>query len=403
MYLMRDCMTQLGLFDLRYIGTSHTWSNSQPSQPTTKKLDRLMVNSNSISSFPNALASFLPPEFSDHSSCILDLAFRLPSTGSKPFKFSNYLTKHPNFAQLIQDAWIQAGNTCQTLTQLCWKLKIIKTGLKLLNKNNYSKIQEIVSETNGLLQNEQVQALQNPSTATFQDERDLHQKWNFLRMIEEIYFRQKSRINWLREGDLNTTYFQIICQTHASYNAIRAFLALNGQWITEPQRMSEHAVTHFQSVLGPFNYSPPMIFTSTNWFAELLDFSPTPDQVTVLLSLPSTEEIKSCMFRLNANKAPGPDGLTSAFFKASWDSVGNEVVVSIKNFFASVFLPATTNATILTLVPKFPGASKITEFRPISCLNTIYKVLSRLLVKRLKPILPTLILPSQTDLLNEGY
>ncbi|WZZ65076.1 hypothetical protein YC2023_076446 [Brassica napus] len=102
------------------------------------------------------------------------------------------------------------------------------------------------------------------------------------------------------------------------------------------------------------------------------------------------------IFKLNPNKAPGPDGLTSAFFKASWETIGLEVVAAIKNFFASNFLPATTNATILSLVPKFPGASKVTDYRPISCLNTIYKVISRLLVKKLKPMLSTLILPSQT-------
>ena len=44
----------------------------------------------------------------------------------------------------------------------------------------------------------------------------------------------------------------------------------------------------------------------------------------------------------------------------------------------------------------YPGASRITDYRPISCLNTIYKVISRLLVRRLKPILSNLILPNQT-------
>ena len=48
------------------------------------------------------------------------------------------------------------------------------------------------------------------------------------------------------------------------------------------------------------------------------------------------------------------------------------------------------------MVPNFPGASKVTEFRPISYMNTVYKVMSRLLVKCLKIILPDLILPSQT-------
>ncbi|KAF3497183.1 hypothetical protein DY000_02054392 [Brassica cretica] len=69
-----------------------------------------------------------------------------------------------------------------------------------------------------------VQALQTLTTQLFQEERDLNQKWKFLRQIEECFFRQKSHINWLREGDLNTTYFFRICQVRASYNAIRSFL-----------------------------------------------------------------------------------------------------------------------------------------------------------------------------------
>lgn len=240
-----------------------------------------------------------------------------------------------------------------------------------------------MNETNCLLQIAQVQTLQNPSTTTFQAEREFHQKWNFLRLIEEIYFRQKSKINWLREGDLITTYF-------------RAFLIGTNHWITEPQEMSEHAVSHFQSVLGPTNHYHPGIISPPHWFTELTGFIFPQDHYQQMLLLSTTEEIRSCIFKLNANKEPGLDGLTSAFFKVSWETVGNEVVVSIKNFFASAFLPSTANATILTLVPKFSGASKITEFRPISCLNTIYIVISRLMVKRLKPILPSLILPSQT-------
>ena len=120
-----------------------------------------------------------------------------------------------------------------------------------------------------------------------------------------------------------------------------------------------------------------------------------------MVSIPSDEETRKLYFKLNPNKAPGPDGLTSAFFRASWDTLGAEVITSTKNFFASCFLPATINATILTLVPKFPGASKITDFRPIACLNTVYKVLSRLLVRRLKPTLPSLILSSQTAFIKD--
>lgn len=84
------------------------------------------------------------------------------------------------------------------------------------------------------------------------------------------------------------------------------------------------------------------------------------------------------------------------FFKAAWSLLGPEVLSSISQFFTSAFLPAATNTTILTLVLKRQGATAITDYRPISCCNTLYKVISKLLVHRLKQILPTLILPNQT-------
>lgn len=224
MYHMRDCLLQAGLFDLRFNGPIHTWTNNQPESPIAKKLDRLLVNSAFLSTFSHAYASFLPQLFSDHTPCLIDLAFSLPKAGTHPFKFQNYLTKHPNFSELILDAWVRTGSMSCNLKHFCWKLKIIKNDLKRLNKDNYSKIQERVTETYGLLQCVQVQVLQSPSPQLFQDEKELHLKWLFLREIEESYFRQKSRINWLKEGDFNTTYFHRICQVRASYNAIRSFL-----------------------------------------------------------------------------------------------------------------------------------------------------------------------------------
>lgn len=261
MYQLQNCFLQMGVFDLRFIGPQHSWTNRQPDNPISKKLDRFLVNSTALSTFPNALASFIPPLISDHTPCVLDLSFSLPIAGSCPYKFPNYLTKHPKFHQLIHDAWSQAGNMCQTLAQLCWKLKVIKSDMRALNIDNFSQIQERESVANRLHQCAQVEALQNPTTTTFQAERDLHQNWTFLRQIEEMYFRQKSRINWLREGDLNTTYFFQICQVRASYNCIRAFLTLSGDLITDPLEMSALAVSHFQSVLGPLHCPPSALLS----------------------------------------------------------------------------------------------------------------------------------------------
>lgn len=115
-----------------------------------------------------------------------------------------------------------------------------------------------------------------------------------------------------------------------------------------------------------------------------------------MVSLPIDDEITRVLHKLNPNKAPGPDGLTSAFFRSTWGIVGNEVLKSVKKFFSTGFLPRRTNTTILALVPKKLGVTSVKDYRPIACCNTLYKLISKLLVHRLKPIMPLCVLPNQT-------
>ncbi|CAH2035752.1 unnamed protein product, partial [Thlaspi arvense] len=195
-----DCLSQMGMFDLRFQGPRYTWTNCQPDSPDAKSLT----------------------------------VYQLPKVGTRPFKFFNYLTKHPNFLSVLQEAWIQAGRFGSTLTYLCWKQKIIKGALKELNRENFSQIEKRVSEANSLLQDVQVQALQ------------------------ECYFKQKLRINWLQEG---ASYFHRVAQARESFNSIRSFLLASGVVLFDLLEMSIHAINHFKSIFGP-NMLPPIRISS---------------------------------------------------------------------------------------------------------------------------------------------
>lgn len=201
---------------------------------------------------------------------VVDLSVPLPISGTRPFKFFNYLTKHPKFLTILADYWIQAGSIVDNLRDLCWKLKNIKPELKTLNRENFSQIQERVSLANRLLNVVQVQALTDPSPQLFQQERDLRLKWEFLKTIEEAYFRQKSRI-WLKEGDLNTSYFHRIWRVRMAVNSIRFFILSNGDCISDPTAMGMIAINHFKGLLAPGHFRHTI--STPNWFTQLLSFS----------------------------------------------------------------------------------------------------------------------------------
>ncbi|KAG7579708.1 Reverse transcriptase domain [Arabidopsis thaliana x Arabidopsis arenosa] len=101
------------------------------------------------------------------------------------------------------------------------------------------------------------------------------------------------------------------------------------------------------------------------------------------------------------NKAPGPDGFTVEFFKQTWAILGSDFVTAIQSFFLKGFLPKGVNTTILALIPKKIEAKEMKDYRPISCCNVMYKVISKILAKRLKRILPTSISPNQSAFIQD--
>ncbi|GKE36472.1 sugar transport protein 13, partial [Tanacetum coccineum] len=120
------------------------------------------------------------------------------------------------------------------------------------------------------------------------------------------------------------------------------------------------------------------------------------DAVDIMIRPISNEEIKAALFSMDDDKASGPDGFSSKFFKASWSIVGSEVSQAIKDYFSNGKLLKEINSTIIALVPKIKTPKKVSDFRPISCCNVLYKCISKVIANRVKGVLNSLVSSCQS-------
>ena len=128
---------------------------------------------------------------------------------------------------------------------------------------------------------------------------------------------------------------------------------------------------------------------------ELIQPSVSEEENESLCEVPSREEIRKIVFETNSLKAPGPDGLLGLIYKYYWDTVGEQVILAVQSFFRNGWILKEFNQTFIVLIPKVKGAHNFNKFQPISLCNVCYKIIPKILVKRLRPLLSRMIDESQ--------
>ena len=122
----------------------------------------------------------------------------------------------------------------------------------------------------------------------------------------------------------------------------------------------------------------------------------SPNMINVLSSEFSVDEVKMVLFQIGPTKAPRPDGMNAHFYKKFWHIVGTDVTHAVLDFLNNSNMLTDINYTHIVLIPKINSPKKMSNYRPISLCNVIYKIISKVLANRLKVILPQLISPTQS-------
>ncbi|XP_020555063.1 uncharacterized protein LOC105178632 [Sesamum indicum] len=357
-----DCCVALGLLDVPTMGCYYTWYSNNESNPVWCKLDRVLYNNEWLEAGLYCSAHFNPPGcLSDHSPGIVSIFDHAP-TKPKPFRFFNMWADHPDFLATVEARWnLSVDGTPQF--SLCRRLKALKSALKVFNKQHYSHISARATEAELALQDAQNQLESNPGDVALRNSLgDLRKKVVFLAEVERHFFYQKAKIHHLKEGDRNTKFFHDMVKRNVARNSIGAITRADGTVITAAED-------------GVFEWGP------------LLSPKHTVELCRAVMPL----EVKDAIFHISDNKAAGPDGYFSCFFKKAWNIVGDQVCRAVLDFFRCGRMLRQLNHTIIALVPKSDHSTYVADYRPILCCNVIYKAITKIISDRLAPALKHLI------------
>ncbi|XP_030501175.2 uncharacterized protein LOC115716504 [Cannabis sativa] len=331
------------LTDMELLGYQFTWERGRGSPSWIEsKLDRALFTPSWAQVFTSALLHNFEFSSSDHSPLLLEPIVAPPSSQFRHFRFENAWFKEPMCLEIIKSQWAEGVNLSQKL-QNC-AMSLAEWG-KSITGNFGKRLKE-------------------------------YQR--------EIFWKQRSKQFWLKEGDKNSKYFHVSASTRKKKNQILKLRNDSDEWVDWDHGLSDLIGEYYASLFTASNSSCPKVI-------DCILPSISAQQNEDLMMPVTREEVKCAVFQMHPDKSPGPDGMTPAFFQKSWSIVGDEVVRLVQNFLSLDSLEDIGKGTNMVLISKKGNPEKLTDLRPIALCNVLYKVITKVIASRLKPMLDGII------------
>lgn len=191
-------------------------------------------------------------------------------------------------------------------------------------------------------------------------------EYNLLLKSEEGFWKLRSRINWLHEGDANTNFFSYLNIKQEKRKKIITLKLEDGNWGYDPEEIMHQTTVFFNNLFQTSRKSSYLRQDHTT--------STPPNVDLTLLDQDLTDkEIWEAVFFFQSNMAPGPNGIHPFFYQKYWEKFGPSVKSFCREAWSKGTIDPSTNTTHICLIPKSKSASSSKNFRPISLCNRLIK------------------------------
>lgn len=302
---------------------------------------------------------------SGHNPLILNTKSPLSKVG-KPFKFESFQVMDDECKGVISGSWQQDGIDSRMFA-FYKNIRECKVNLKEWSHNKFGNIRLRINTVKDQILDTQINLGKGFNPDLVARGKTLLLELENLWQKDSMYWHQRSRIKWLQLGDRNSWLFHLSTIQRRQRNQIARLKDFVGEWRSEPREISKVIEDHFQKL---YEAPPKREFED---LINLIDPLVSIECNANLTKQVTLEEVQAVAFQMGPLKAPGSDGFPGIFYQSYWDIVGEDVFKAVRQFFSEGTLLREMNQTNITLIHKVPNPEAMTQFWPISLIDSSTK------------------------------
>lgn len=246
--LLRNFINSNWLMDIPTNNGIFTWTNKRTgTHQIASRLDRFLISDNATKVGGEFTASIIPCSGSDH--WPIELQWNRPGNNlRRPFHFEEFWFAHPDFENLVRSTWtnfkVTEGSKMARFQQ---KLRNLKQAIKQWNQRIFGNIFEDQNRLNAEMKQVQQSIISGGRTEDLSmKEQEIESKILVRAKQEEILWRQKSRIRWLKSGEKNTKFFHKSTVQRRMINQITHVHNEQGKKVETHEGIEKEFMNYFQ-------------------------------------------------------------------------------------------------------------------------------------------------------------